>query len=627
MTGRPDVARNRGGSAAAVAHEGRTDAVSAGIAHGSDEGALSATRRGGLRAGASAAAARAVRLEDRRRRAAEAADWALGGDRDGDGDHDASDDAIAIAEGRLKRRMYDRLSDGMPTADGEAPTLTGARRQDQPIPTDRTNEVSPPAPTQARHPHQRTLADRANEDAPLAPAEARQPRRRIDTEGVSPRSRHGHRHTPHHDSRVASTPPRPGRLSRSARRRPTARERQRRANMASAIRGAHAAQAAPTAASPVAQGARRRARDRLVAAMASLAAPLAGAAAATLALVLAALLASQLMGSLFGFWKHEDDMQRVVAGLPPYITYEMVLEALECQEEYGHPAGCTLAQIILESGVGDHLSGLAERDNNLFGIKWSPSFADCPEVSGCEAWLTGEEYDGAHVTITDYFTCFTSKVASIRFRSRVLLQNSLYADNPLIRQAIAGRDSDLMAAGLKDAGYATSSDYVAALVAVMDTYGLRRFDAMSAEDFEASGGEVTGALDLGADATARQQAVVNAAFAETYHEGGYCAEWVMLVYERVGLGRQYGGDARDIYWAWCTSSDLSTLRPGMVIAVPTHAGTSAGRIYGHVAIYVGGGMVRDNVGYIRMTPVEEWVGYYSSLATPRWGWYGGIPLD
>ena len=60
----------------------------------------------------------------------------------------------------------------------------------------------------------------------------------------------------------------------------------------------------------------------------------------------------------------------------------MVEAALECQEEYGHPAGCTIAQIICESGVGDHLSGLAERDNNLFGIKWSPSFAGCPEVTG-----------------------------------------------------------------------------------------------------------------------------------------------------------------------------------------------------------------------------------------------------
>ena len=396
--------------------------------------------------------------------------------------------------------------------------------------------------------------------------------------------------------------------------------------MASAIREAHAAQVPPSAA-PIARGARRRARDRLVAALASIAAPLAGAAAATLSVVLAALLASQLLGALFGFWKHEDDTQRAVAGLPPYITYEMVLEALECQEEYGHPAGCTLAQIILESGVGDHLSGLAERDNNLFGIKWSPSFADCPEVSGCEAWLTGEEYDGVSVTITDYFTCFVTKVASIRFRSRVLLQNPLYADNPIIRRAIAERDSDLMAEGLKDAGYATSSDYVAALVSVMDSYGLRRFDSMSAEDFEASGGAVTGTLDLGAEASARQQAVVNAAFAETYHEVGYCAEWVMRVYERVGLGRQYGGDARDIYWSWCTSSDLSTLRPGMVIAVPSSPASEAGKIYGHVAVYVGGGMVRDNVGYIRMTPVDEWVAYYSARATPRWGWYGGIPLE
>ena len=187
----------------------------------------------------------------------------------------------------------------------------------------------------------------------------------------------------------------------------------------------------------------------------------------------------------------------------------------------------------MESGCGDSLSGLAERDNNLFGIKWSPSFADCPEVTGCEAWLTGEEYDGVAVTITDYFTCFVSQVASIRFRSRVLLQNSLYADNPLIRQAIADRDSDLMAEGLKDAGYATSSAYVDLLKAVMDDYGLRRFDSMTAADFEASGGVVTGEIDLGADATPRQQAVVNAAFAETYHEGGYCAEWVMRVYERV----------------------------------------------------------------------------------------------
>jgi hypothetical protein len=537
------------------------------------------------------------------------ADAALGGDRDGDGDHDASDDALAIAEGRLKRRMHDRLSDGAAARDdgdasGTADDTTGG----------------PQTLAQARRQCRRTTADRASTESQDAPAEARQPRRRADA------SRCGRlRPAPRTDSRVAGRPPRPGRLSRSARRRLTPRERQRRANMAAAIREAHAPQTAQAAGAGAREA--RRAGARLAAALSTLAAPLAGVAAAILAFVLAALLVSQLMGSLFGFWEHEDDMRQAVAGLPPYITYEMVLEALECQEEYGHPAGCTIAQIILESGVGDHLSGLAERDNNLFGIKWSPSFAGCPEVTGCEAWLTGEEYGGQRVTVTDYFTCFTSQAASIRFRSRVLLQNSLYADNALIQRAIAEGDSDLMTEGLKDAGYATSSDYVEALKGVMDAYGLRRLDSMTADDFESSGDAVTGPIDLGASATARQQSVVNAAFAETYHEGGYCAEWVMRVYERVGLGRQYGGDARDIYWSWCTSSDLSTLRPGMVIAVPTSPASAAGRIYGHVAVYVGGGMVRDNVGYVRMTPVNDWISYYSSLATPRWGWYGGIPLD
>ena len=182
MTAHPDVAKRSAGSAASVAREGRTDAVSAGIAHGSDEGALSATRRGGFSAGASAAAARAVRLEDRRRRAAEAADWALGGDRDGDGDHDASDDAIAIAEGRLKRRMYDRLSDDAAPTEGASPASTDTRRHDQPVPTDRTNEVSPPAPTQVRRSRQRRCATCTNADTPDAPTylcRSRQRRRAI----------------------------------------------------------------------------------------------------------------------------------------------------------------------------------------------------------------------------------------------------------------------------------------------------------------------------------------------------------------------------------------------------------------------------------------------------------------
>ena len=82
------------------------------------------------------------------------------------------------------------------------------------------------------------------------------------------------------------------------------------------------------------------------------------------------------------------------------------------------------------------------------------------------------------------FTSFMSMGDCITFRSRVLLQNSRYANNALIRQAIAEHDSDKMAEGLKEAGYATSSEYVSSLKSALDTYGLRRFDTMSPGDFK-----------------------------------------------------------------------------------------------------------------------------------------------
>ena len=54
-------------------------------------------------------------------------------------------------------------------------------------------------------------------------------------------------------------------------------------------------------------------------------------------------------------------------GLPSYITDEMVQTAQDMQKQYGHPAGCTLAQIIQESGRERGFSALTEQDNNLFG--------------------------------------------------------------------------------------------------------------------------------------------------------------------------------------------------------------------------------------------------------------------
>lgn len=229
------------------------------------------------------------------------------------------------------------------------------------------------------------------------------------------------------------------------------------------------------------------AAESAIAGSATAAAPVAGIVAGILAFVIVMIAVGQIAGAVFGFWDNESKKQSL-AGLSPYITYEMVEAALAAQDEYGHPAGCTIAQIIVESGQGDHMSRLAERDHNLFGMKWAASFAAAPEVTGKANWVTGEEVDGAHVTITDSFTVFRSDADCIRFRSRVFLASPTYSRNALIIEAASERSSDKMAEGLKDAGWATDSSYVEKLKSVMDQYGLRALDSMAPGDLGSPSG-------------------------------------------------------------------------------------------------------------------------------------------
>ena len=122
-----------------------------------------------------------------------------------------------------------------------------------------------------------------------------------------------------------------------------------------------------------------------------------------------------------------------------------------------------------------------------------------------------------------------------------------------------------------------------------------------------------------------QAAVVSACYSTPSPGLGYCAAWVSNVFVNAGVGF-IGGDACDMYSAYCTSSDRSALKPGMIIAVSTHPHTAAGRIYGHVGIYVGGGTVMDNVGYIRQISVDSWISFYGATVPARWGWLGGVVL-
>lgn len=129
-----------------------------------------------------------------------------------------------------------------------------------------------------------------------------------------------------------------------------------------------------------------------------------------------------------------------------------------------------------------------------------------------------------------------------------------------------------------------------------------------------------------ANMSTRQQSVINACDFTPWPGKSLCAAWVSDVFVNAGEP-SVDGDACDIARAWCTSDDLDDLKPGMVIAVTTHSRTENGRIWGHVCIYAGNGLVRDSgADSTRWVTLGSWFAWYGILESPKWGWANEIPL-
>ena len=190
-----------------------------------------------------------------------------------------------------------------------------------------------------------------------------------------------------------------------------------------------------------------------------------------------------------------------------------------------------------------------------------------------------------------------------------------------VKQLMEQRDSELAASAAAEAEIQRQQKAAAAAAAKKNSAssGGSSNGGSSSGSSGTSGGSSSG----GSGSLSR---VLSACHSVGSPGAGMCAAWVSNVFRAAGLGF-IGGNANDMYNAYCGSSNRAAIKPGMIVAVSSHAGTVAGRIYGHVGIYVGNGTVMDNIGYIRTISLDSWISYYSSIVTPRWGWLGGIVLS
>lgn len=138
------------------------------------------------------------------------------------------------------------------------------------------------------------------------------------------------------------------------------------------------------------------------------------------------------------------------------------LLAMEHQKKYGIPSSVTLAQMALESDWGN--SKLARQSNNYFGIKCS------------RKWLA----DGKPYCVQDddrpkeKFCSYAHVSESMEHHSKVLTSTHYkkYCD-------YSPTDYKRWLKGLKRAGYATASDYVASCLRIIKQYKLYQYDQMA----------------------------------------------------------------------------------------------------------------------------------------------------
>lgn len=187
-----------------------------------------------------------------------------------------------------------------------------------------------------------------------------------------------------------------------------------------------------------------------------------------------------------------------------------------------------------------------------------------------------------------------------------------------VKELMAQRDSEILAAAQAEEAARKAAAAAAAAANKNNSY--------SGGSSSGGGSYAPGTPQQNAG-SGKQQAVVNACYSTPSPGQNWCAAWVTNVFRNAGVG-YFGGNACDMFNAWCYSSDRSALQVGMIVADSSHSGTGTpGLLYGHVGIYVGGGIVMSNEGAITSKSLDSFISFYGTGSGVRWGWLGGVVLS
>lgn len=324
-------------------------------------------------------------------------------------------------------------------------------------------------------------------------------------------------------------------------------------------------------------------------------------------------------------------------GLPPFLTEEMMQAFFEVQSEDRVPVSSGIAQLIAESGFGlfgpggesgQGMSQLAWEYKNLFGVKYSSYDA---YASGAVNMATGEqtaagegyETDAAFSVYPDYKACMKERARKLNlppYYSRTMAVYPNKNDGTYTREDAVG-----FIQGIREAGWATDIRYVEKCVEIMERYDLYRFDNMTWEEYQSGKSGIENPYD--GKVTPMMAQIVEAARTNgsLYPcTPDMCAAWVTGVYQAVGAPVIPYGNAIDMWnmYRGTGSSGKENIPPGAIVC--GSGSGPMGALYGHVGIYIGDGLVANNVGRHSIEPLENWISWQSAECQGYVGWIGWV---